>query len=96
VLRLTQQLAIDLGPRGIRVNGLSPGQTPTQLRLWDAGDPRADDPRGAPRGDANTLPLRRRGEADDYVGPVLFLLSDLSAYVTGIDLPVDGGLLAKL
>lgn len=96
VLRLTQQLAVDLGPRGIRVNCLSPGQTPTQLRLWNAGDPRADDPRGAPTGDPGKLPLRRRGEADDYVGPALFLLSDLSAYVTGIDLPVDGGLLAKL
>ena len=96
VLRLTQQLALDLGPRGIRVNCLSPGQTPTQLRLWNAGDPRAGDPRGAPTGDPGKLPLRRRGEADDYVGPALFLLSDLSAYVTGIDLPVDGGLLARL
>ncbi len=96
VLRLTQQLALDLGPRGIRVNCLSPGQTPTQLRLWNAGDPGADDPRGAPKGDPSKLPLRRRGEADDYVGPALFLLSDLSGYVTGVDLPVDGGLLAKL
>lgn len=96
VLRLTRQLALDLGPRGIRVNCLSPGQTPTQLRLWNAGAPGADDPRGAPKGDPSKLPLRRRGEADDYVGPVLFLLSDLSAYVTGVDLPVDGGLLAKL
>ncbi|MDQ3483808.1 MAG: SDR family oxidoreductase, partial [Actinomycetota bacterium] len=98
VLRLTQQLALDLGPYGIRVNCMSPGQTPTQLRLWNASaaDSTAEDPRGAPSGDPSKLPLRRRGKAEDYVGPVLFLLSNLSDYVTGIDLPVDGGLLARL
>ena len=98
VIRLTQQLALDLGPHGIRVNCMSPGQTPTQLKLWNAtgADSVADDPRGAPSGDPSKLPLRRRGKAEDYVGPVLFLLSDLSDYVTGIDLPVDGGLLARL
>lgn len=97
VLRLTQQLAFDLGPHGIRVNCISPGQTPTQLTLWDApvGSTSAD-PRGAPTGDPSKLPLRRRGQAHDYVGPVLFLLSDLSDYVTGVDIPVDGGLLTRL
>jgi NAD(P)-dependent dehydrogenase (short-subunit alcohol dehydrogenase family) len=97
VLRLTQQLAFDLGPHGIRVNCMSPGQTPTQLTLWNAPDGSAlEDGRGAPSGSAAKLPLRRRGRAEDYVGPVMFLLSDLSDYVTGVDIAVDGGLLACL
>lgn len=96
VLRLTQQLALDLGPFGIRVNCLSPGQTPTQLTLWNANAAGVEESRGAPGGDPSQLPLRRRGTAQDYVGPALFLLSDLSGYVTGVDLPVDGGLLARM
>ncbi len=96
VLRLTQQFAHEFGPDGIRVNSLSPGQTPTQLTYWDG---REDDAAAAPSpspGKAAKVPLRRRGRAEDYVGPALFLLSDLSGYVTGADLPVDGGLLACL
>ena len=97
VHRLTQQMAYDLGPHGIRVNCISPGQTPTQLKLYNAPAGSAfEDPRGAPSGDPSKLPLRRRGRAEDYVGPVMFLLSDLSDYVTGVDIPVDGGLLASM
>lgn len=97
VLRLGQQLAFELGPYGIRVNCISPGQTPSQLKLWNAtpGSTVKDD-RGAPGGDPSKIPLRRRGRAEDYVGPVLFLLSDLSDYVTGVDIAVDGGLLASM
>lgn len=95
VLRLGRQLAYELGPDGIRVNTISPGQAGTRVAAWDAaaGEPpqERDDPRHPSR-----LPLRRRGEARDYVGPVLFLLSDLSSYVSGVDIPVDGGLLATL
>lgn len=107
VIRLTQQLAWEHGPSGIRVNCISPGQTPTQLTAWDAapsaappvakvaGDSGAPDTSSA-AGKAARLPLRRRGTASDYVGPVLFLLSDLAAYVTGVDIPVDGGLVATM
>lgn len=95
VLRLGRQLAFDLGPDGIRVNTISPGQGRTSVAAWDAaaGEPprERDDPRHP-----SHLPLRRAGEARDYVGPVLFLLSDLSSYMTGVDIPVDGGLLATL
>lgn len=104
VIRLTQQLAWEHGPSGIRVNCISPGQTPTQLTSWDAPPSAAPPvPKLGEAGGSSTasskvarLPLRRRGTAEDYVGPVLFLLSDLAAYVTGVDLPVDGGLVATL
>jgi NAD(P)-dependent dehydrogenase (short-subunit alcohol dehydrogenase family) len=107
VIRLTQQLAWEHGPSGIRVNCISPGQTPTQLTAWDAapsaapavakvaGNGGVPDTSSA-AGKAARLPLRRRGTASDYVGPVLFLLSDLAAYVTGVDIPVDGGLVATM
>ncbi len=96
VLRLTKQLAVDLGPSGIRSNSVSPGQTPTRIRGWD------EEPGVAPVETdsrvigADVIPLGRRGELADYVGPVLFLASDLARYVNGIDIPVEGGVLAKL
>ena len=95
VLRLGRQLAYELGPDGIRVNTISPGQARTRVAAWDARAGRPRQEREDPR-QPSLLPLRRGGEARDYVGPVLFLLSDLSGYVTGVDIPVDGGLLATL
>ncbi len=94
LIYLTRQLAAELGPYGIRANSISPGQTPTALRKFS--DPaggenvlstgRADRPTQTKR-----IPLGRRGTLDDYVGTILFLISGLSAYVTGTDLLVDGG-----
>jgi NAD(P)-dependent dehydrogenase (short-subunit alcohol dehydrogenase family) len=94
--RLALQMAVDLGKDGIRVNSVSPGQTPTQLRAFD--EPPGTPPREAMsrRVTGESLPLGRRGQLDDYVGPTLFLLSDMSRYVTGIDVPVEGGALAVL
>jgi NAD(P)-dependent dehydrogenase (short-subunit alcohol dehydrogenase family) len=95
VLRLSRQLAYELGPDGIRVNTISPGQGTTRVAAWDAAAGAPPEDREDPR-HPSRLPLRRGGEARDSVGPVLFLLSDLSGYVTGVDIPVDGGLLATL
>jgi hypothetical protein len=82
----------------LRVNSISPGQTPTQLTFWDQVGPPAggQEKSGSTAADkAGRVPLRRRGTAKDYVGPTPFLLSALSDYATGADLPVDGGLLAS-
>ncbi len=75
-------------------NSISPGQTPTALRKFS--DPASGDnvpPAGRPDRPTKTgrIPLGRRGTLDDYVGAILFLISGLSAYVTGTDLLVDGG-----
>lgn len=91
VVHATRALAAELGPRGIRVNSVSPGNTPTVLTAVD-DEPGQGQP-ASPGGSAARIPLRRRGELDDYVGPVLFLASDLAGYTTGVDIVVDGGLI---
>ena len=93
VVRTARQLAVELGADGIRVNALSPGQTPTLLRKVSE---EPGQPRGTSRGgNADTIPLRRRGVLDDYAGAIAFLASDLAAYVTGVDLVVDGGVAVR-
>ena len=91
VVHATRALAAELGPRGIRVNSVSPGNTPTVLT--HVGDSPGQGQPVSPGGSADRIPVRRRGELDDYVGPVLFLASDLARYTTGVDMVVDGGLI---
>jgi NAD(P)-dependent dehydrogenase (short-subunit alcohol dehydrogenase family) len=76
-------LAIELGPDGIRVNTVAPG-----LTLTDATAAISHQQRD---GAAARCPLRRNGLPRDVAGSVLFLASDLSQFLTGTYLPVDGG-----
>jgi NAD(P)-dependent dehydrogenase (short-subunit alcohol dehydrogenase family) len=78
---LTKYLATYLGPYGIRVNCLSPGG------IRDEGH---QAPRFIRQYEQST-PLGRMGSPDDVVGPLVFLISDASRYVTGAVLMVDGG-----
>jgi gluconate 5-dehydrogenase len=82
---MTKGLALEWGPRGIRVNAIAPGFILTDLTrtLWQ--QPAVHD-----WGMANT-PLRRLGEPADLVGAAVFLASQASAFVTGQVLYVDGG-----
>lgn len=82
---LTRAAAVDLAPYGIRVNTLVPGLIAT--------DP--DEPEAARRRRDATVPVGRGGTADDLAGPALFLVSDDAAYVTGVRLVVDGGVLVQ-
>jgi len=75
-------LADELGPRGIRVNGLLPGWIATD-RLRELGP--------APDALADRIPLRRIGEPAEFGRVAAFLLSPAASYVTGTMLPVDGG-----
>ncbi len=87
---LTRIQATELGPHGINVTCVSPGQTPTRLKTME--DATGGRPEAQPGpGSVARIPLRRRGVLDDYVGPIMFLASDLSDYLTGIDIVVDGG-----
>jgi 3-oxoacyl-[acyl-carrier protein] reductase len=81
---LTRTMAADLGPRGVRVNAVSPGLTKTTATqtIWQGDDGRAA---GA------NLVMRRLTEADDIAAAAAFLLSDDARQITGIVLDVDGG-----
>ncbi|HEU5075087.1 MAG TPA: amino acid adenylation domain-containing protein, partial [Polyangiaceae bacterium] len=79
-----RSLAVELGPEGIRVNTVAPGVT-----LTDAA---ANMPREHKAATAAQTALRRNGTAGDMAGAVLFLASDLSRFMTGCYLPVDGGI----
>lgn len=81
---LTRAMALDLGPYGVRVNGLVPGSI-------DSKGMAAEIKRA--RGEA--IPLGRVGEIEEMAGPALFLASDDARYITGHLLVVDGGLLAQ-
>jgi NAD(P)-dependent dehydrogenase (short-subunit alcohol dehydrogenase family) len=82
---LTRTTAIELAPYGIRVNTLIPGLIATN----------PDEPEWSLRRRDETVPLGRGGSAEDLAGPALFLVSDDAAYVTGIRLVVDGGVLVQ-
>jgi 3-oxoacyl-[acyl-carrier protein] reductase len=86
VLGFTRALAAELGKDGVRVNAIGPGfiETPMNEKM------RADHPERA-RMFVDHTPLGRAGTAQDIVGPAIFLASDLSAYVTGSIVMVDGG-----
>ena len=92
VIRMTQALAIELSPFNIRVNSISPGVIDTpQLRPFLGDDP--DSPMRQ-LFSSNFL-IRRIGEAQDVVNAALYLASDEASYVTGVNLPVDGGFTAS-
>jgi NAD(P)-dependent dehydrogenase (short-subunit alcohol dehydrogenase family) len=83
----TKSLAAGLAPEGIRVNALAPGAVDTDMT-------RATGP-AAIAGMARACLLRRVANADEMVGPALFLASDASSYVTGTVVHADGGLVTR-
>lgn len=86
---LTKALAMDLAADNIRVNNLAPGYIRTDMTESSFQDP----VRHAER--LQRMMIKRWGSPEDLAGAAVFLASDASAYVTGIDLFVDGGWTAK-
>jgi 3alpha(or 20beta)-hydroxysteroid dehydrogenase len=80
---MTKAAAVDLAPRGIRVNSVHPGPIETDMvKVW-TNEQRAVR--------LSQIPIGRIGQAEDVARVVLFLLSEESAYMTGAELAVDGG-----
>jgi 3alpha(or 20beta)-hydroxysteroid dehydrogenase len=80
---LTHAAATELGPRGIRVNIVHPGFIETDMT--------ASAPAAMVEAHLELTPLERAGHVDDVASVVAFLLSDAAGYLTGTEIPVDGG-----
>jgi NAD(P)-dependent dehydrogenase (short-subunit alcohol dehydrogenase family) len=86
VINLTQSLAVEWAPFGVRVNAVAPGPVSTEganSRLWSAPDVMASMER--------KVPLGRFASAEDCVGAVLYLCSDAARFLTGAVIAIDGG-----
>jgi NAD(P)-dependent dehydrogenase (short-subunit alcohol dehydrogenase family) len=93
VIGLTRQMAVEFGPKRIRVNAIAPGHIVTEnmKKGWDA------------HGNAEGFrffelqyPVRRTGMPEDIANAIAFLCSDQASFITGALLPVDGGLSIQL
>jgi NAD(P)-dependent dehydrogenase (short-subunit alcohol dehydrogenase family) len=87
LLNFTRSMAMQLAPHGIRVNSVTPTTTGTPVGRPDAPRDENNPPKD--------LPLSRWGRPNDQAQATLFLLSPNADFITGIDIPCDGGRLAK-
>ena len=86
LISLTQQAALEWGPRGIRCNAIGPGLVPTP------GTGNVYDDENTREARSQAVPLKRLGKPEDIADAVAFLASDESAYINGQTIFVDGGL----
>jgi NAD(P)-dependent dehydrogenase (short-subunit alcohol dehydrogenase family) len=93
LVALTRNLALDLASRHIRVNCICPGYIDT--RLWEHYLRSSDNADEVAQQTASLHPVGRRGVPHDIAEAALFLASDSSAFITGTDLIVDGGLTVR-
>ncbi len=91
---VAKTLADELGPRGVRVNGLLPGRIGTE-RVAEL-DASTGDQEAAREAAIRTIPMGRYGEPEEFGRVAAFLLSPAASFLTGVMLPVDGGMLRSL
>jgi NAD(P)-dependent dehydrogenase (short-subunit alcohol dehydrogenase family) len=87
----TQWLAVHLAKTGIRVNAIAPGFFLTNQNRFLLVDEKTGQPTPRGRKIIASTPMGRYGKTEDLQGTVLYLLSDISRFVTGVIIPVDGG-----
>lgn len=86
VLGLSKAMAREFGPQQVRVNSIAPGLISTDITAGKLDDAQEAEIR-------NGIPLARLGRAEDVANAALYLASDLSSYLTGVTLDVNGGML---
>ena len=94
VIGLTRTLALELGPKGIRVNAIAPGFIDTGA--WERVLAGVDDPEDFAASVSALHALGRRGKPADIAGAVAFLAGDDAGFITGQTLVVDGGVTAQI
>jgi L-xylulose reductase len=82
---ITRVSALELGGYGIRVNSVNPTVVMTEMSAWYWGRPEIEQPF------LEQMPLHKWATEDDIAGPIVFLLSDDAAMISGVSLPIDGG-----
>jgi NAD(P)-dependent dehydrogenase (short-subunit alcohol dehydrogenase family) len=90
VINLTRHLACSWADRGVRVNALAPGWFPSEMTAGVLGNPYFR------KWAENLASMNRLGKPEELIGPLLFLASDASSFVTGHTLVVDGGVSAGI
>ena len=88
--RLTEQMALEWGPLGLRVNAVAPGFIDAGISAPFFANPAVRELR------SRAVPMRRLGTAADVAEAVMFLASDEASYVNGHELVVDGGVVSSL
>lgn len=95
VVNLVRSLAVRLGKDQIRVNGISPGTTETPMMQKFLKRSEKDNFEENKRYIIEAIPLGRIGQPEEIASTALFLASDESAYISGVNLPVDGAYIVK-
>lgn len=85
---ITRVSALELGQYGIRVNSVNPTVVMTPMSAWYWGRPEIEGPF------LQTMPLHKWATEDDIAAPIVFLLGDGAAMISGVSLPIDGGFTA--
>ncbi len=95
VVGMTKVAAAELAALRIRVNAVCPSPTATEMMFsMERIQSPADDPDAVRRGMTRMIPMGRYGEPEEIAAAVLYLASDAASFITGVALPVDGGLKA--